>query len=484
MKKFVWALLVVFLVAIVAGVIFLATFDADRYRPQLVAQLQAALGKPVTLERISLGWQQGIAVQLRNLAVYEGPQASGEPLIQVESARGVLELMPLLKKQVHVTSVILLGPKIRVVRDAQGKINLMGLMAAASPAAASGRAASVQGTPVSVEVDSLRIEDGVLRWIDATVHPPTELSLTKVDVTITGLAPGEPINLEVSGSLASSRPNIHLSGRVTPPSETSPGSCERLKLTVDDVPLQQLLPPSEPGAAQLQGRVSVALQGSAPTLDPSQMARELSGSGTVKLAEPMVVNLNILREVFQRFAMLPGLVERLQAKLPPEYQAKLTAKDTKLAPIDLSMEVAEGALQFQDLRISTDAFQLAGAGRVGLEGAVAIRATLRIEPVLSAALIGSVAELQALANRDGEMEIPLMIQGQAPQVAVLPDMNYLASKILATKAADLLEELLRKKAGQDQTGQGTNEAPAAAPTDRSGGSLLDQLLEKALQHEK
>src|SRR3989338_6517260 len=484
MKKLLLALFVIGLRVIVAVAIFLATFDADRYRPQLIIQLQAAVGKPVTLDRISLGWQQGIAVQFKGLAIYEGAAPVGEPLIQVESAHGVLKLLPLLKKQVQVASVVLVRPRIRVTRDAKGKINLTGLMAAASPAAASGRTAAVGETPVTFAIDSLRIEDGTLHWTDAATHPPTERSLNALDVTVTDLSAGKPMNLEARGALGAKTPNLHLSGRVTPPGHDSKGSCEQLKLTVDDVPLEQLLPSSRPGEPRLQGRLTAILQGSTPTLDPSQLTRALDGRGTVKLAEPAVAHLNVLREVFQRFSMLPGLVERLRERLPPEYQAKLEARDTKLSPLEVSFDAAGGALQFGDLRVSTEDFQLAGTGRVGLDGTVMIRATLRIEPVLSAALIRSVVELQALTNRSGEMEIPLTIQGQAPQVAVLPDMNYLASKILATKAADLLGELLRKQAGPDEKSQETSETPAMGPTDRSEGSLLDQLLQKALQHEE
>ena len=275
MKNLLRILLVVCLLAIVAGALFLATFDADRYRPQVLAQLQTALGKPVTLDRISVGWQQGVAVQLRGLAIYQGPEAAGEPLIQVESASGILEVLPLLKKRVQVASIVLIRPRILVARDAQGHINLMGLMAAASPAAASGRAAAVGGTPVSFAVASLRIEDGTLHWTDAASpavsgasQPPTELSINALGVTVKHISAGTPMDIEARGALGAQTPNLRLSGRLTPPSDGSAGSCDQLKLTVENLPLEQILPPSRPGAVHLQGRLTAILQGSAATLDP------------------------------------------------------------------------------------------------------------------------------------------------------------------------------------------------------------------------
>jgi len=73
-----------------------------------------------------------------------------------------------------------------------------------------------------------------------------------------------------------------------------------------------------------------------------------------------------------------------------------------------------------------------------------IRATLRIEPALSEALIKSVNELRGLANSRGELELPLTVQGRLPRVTVLPDLNYVASKVVATTVQDLLGEVLRK----------------------------------------
>jgi hypothetical protein len=314
-------------------------------------------------------------------------------------------------------------------------------------------------------------------------QPPTELSVNQLDITVKNISPGKPLDIEAQGALASERPNVRLSGRVTPPSEGLPGSCERLKLTVDDLPLEQVLP-SRPGAPQLQGRLSSTLEGDAATLDPSQLMQALEGRGTVKLAQPKVANLNVLREVFQRFSMLPELVERLRARLPPEYQEKLAANETLLAPLDVSMLVERGAMQFADVRVSTDTFHLDGAGRVGFDGTVSIRATLRVEPVLSAAIIDSVTELQALANRSGELELPLAIQGQVPQVAVIPDLNYVASRVLVTKATDLLGELLRGRDTEQPEGQAPTDTPAPdQATEPSVGSLLGQVLQRALKNE-
>jgi hypothetical protein len=139
------------------------------------------------------------------------------------------------------------------------------------------------------------------------------------------------------------------------------------------------------------------------------------------------------------------------------------------------MTLDAGAMRFNDLTLQTDTFGMSGTGRVGLDGAIDLQATLRIEPAFSAALIRSVNELQALTNAKGEMEIPLTIRGQAPRVAVLPDVQYVASKVLVTKAVDLLGGLLKT---QQQAPSGDTATDQAGGPD---GELLGQVLQRVLK---
>ena len=474
MKKILLVLAILLAVAVVGVAIFIATFDADRYRPQLVSELEKAIGRPVRVERISLGWNNGIAIRLQGLAIDEDA-AKAEPLLKVDLASALVRLLPLLRKEVEVSSVVLTRPTIHVARDAQGNINLLGLAAVAGPAAASSRATTPDGAAVSLSVDSLRLEGGALHWTDATTNPPTDLWVKALEVTVKNIAVGQPLDVDVSGALAGEIPNMRFIGRVMLPSSTSPGSLEQATLRVDQVPLDRFLPPSPSGEPQLHGTFSTTLEGGTATLDPAQLVRSVSGEGKLKLADGTITNLNILREVFTKFSMIPGLVEKLQTRLPEEYQAKLNAKETALSPIDVSMRVVSGTLQFDQLDVRADTFGLSGRGSLGWDGTLNVRATLRVDSTLSTAIVQSVHELQSLANARGELEIPLAIQGQGTRLAVLPDLNYIASKVLVTTAVDLLGQLLKK-------GERTeSDAAGSGQTESSQGGLLGQFLQRALE---
>ena len=498
MKKFFLVAAVILVACLIGLGVLLATFDADRYRPLLVSELEQAIGKPVTLARLSLGWRQGVALQLDGLAVFDDAVGRGEPTIQVESVSALVALAPLLHKDVQVASIILRRPRIHVSRNPQGVVNLTGLAVSSdsggrvprSGARERDRAATGPAREsVSFQIRSLRIEDGALHWTDAAAQPPAELWVKKLDVTVTNIAPGQPMDVEMQAAIAGEQPNLRLSGRLTPPGPSGSGSLERMRLVLDDVPLEQVVPPARPGEPQLRGRLSLSLDGAAPSLDPQTMMRAVSASGRVKLADPVVANLNILRAVFEKFSMIPGLVDALRQRLPPEYQAKFDAKDTVLRPVDLATTLEGGILRFADVHLQTDTFGITGSGQVGLDGFVQVQSVLRIDPDFSQALIKSVNELQYLTNREREMEIPMTVQGRLPRLVPVPDLQYVASRVIVNKATDLLNQWLTKQAPSEEPpseSQPSAEEPSGVPPEspgEAGGALLGQFLRRTLQQQ-
>ena len=439
--------------------VFLVTFDADRYRPQMVSWLQRALGRPVKLSRLSLGWHGGIAIQLQGLAIDDEKASASEPPIQVESANAVVRLAPLLRKDIQVASIVLIRPQIHVTRDAQGRINLLGLAAVASPAGASGRTATVGQQAVAIHIGSLQIEQGVLHWSDALVKPAMEVWIRRLEVLMKPLIPGEPMEVNIKGALESDTPNLQFSGQVTLPTSTEPGSIQRLRFSLEHVSLEQLLPPVPPTQPHVRGVVTVRLQGDVSPLDQTQLLRSVSGHGTLAVKDPSIANLNLLHAVFERLSMLPGLVDALEARLPPAYREKFEAPDTIMAPFNASVDIEQGVVRFDEFQVRTDTFGLVGAGRIDADGLLEVRSTLRIDAPLSAALIKSVAELQALTNQAGELELPLTVHGQLPRVTVLPDLQYVASKLLATKAQDLLGSFLDRVLEKPTSSEGASKSP-------------------------
>jgi hypothetical protein len=577
MGRLVKVLLLIIVLAAAGLAIAVATFDADRFRPQLIAELEKATGQSVTLQRVTLGWRGGVALQLNALTIADRAAPAQEPLLRVEQASAVVRLLPLLRREVQIASVVLTRPEVRVSRDTQGRINLVGLAVAGSPAAASvSPSPASTGAAVQVAIASVKVTDGQVHWTDALRTPIAELTLRDIDATIQDLVPGEPFHVEARLVLLGDQQNLQVTARVQPPSGADPGALENTRLelelgkirwdeaarmfpalaqgglkraegtlviavarlplspqglaaaeagihltngrkefvqfsqpveaihfeatlaagraqikeatarvaggtmllrgmveglgqpvlhsvfqaTFERIPLELLQPRLHPQDPYVRAMCSLTLEGTAQG-PVAQLLASLTGQGRVSLQDPVLVNLNVLREVFRKLSMLPGLMQRLQSRLPPEYQQKLEAADTVFESFDTGLRLEGGAIHFNRVPLRSDTFSLESSGLIAWQGGVNIRSMLSIDPALSAALISSVNELQHLTTAQGVMELPLVIEGQAPRVAVLPDVGYVASRLIVTKVQDLLGELLQKQRGDEPPQEGGATAPPA-----------------------
>lgn len=379
----------------VAGVaIFLLTFNADRYRPVVVAELETALGRGVQLEGISLRWHGGLAAELKKLAVYPGRGREGEPALRAEKVIVQLRVMPLLRGEV----------------------------------------------PLAIR--QIGIRDGTVHIRDSSVRPPVELTLERV---------GGVVELDLKSARLEFRDfaaqvgggGISAEGGIRDLYTRPKGS---VRVKTQGIALEKVAPGAgSAGQPSLQGRLSGTLELSFDGLPGPELIQSVSGKGSVQLREARLADMNLLREVFNRISILPGLTETLLARLPPSTQEKLNTPDTRFGPVDIGFSLSQGLLSLGDLRLTSDSFELTGSGgKVGLDGRLELPAQLRIEAELSKALIQSVEELKYLTDERQQIVIPLLVQGTLQRPSVAPDLQYLTSKLLVTKAEDLVGDLLNR----------------------------------------
>ncbi len=603
MKKLFLILLALLFIAIIGVVIFLMTFDVDQYRPQIVSQVENAIKKPVRLEKIKLGWQSGIALELQGFAILKGEQST-EKLAEVQSAKAVLNLAPLLSRQIQVATVYLSHPVVRLIKKPDGTFE--GLEPAPSqPGQTQGQAATAPEAAASLSflVNEIKIQNGELFFKDVSGKEPMEVHLRKIDVTLENVALDEPIDFKVKAAVLNGDQNLEAKGKLTiapqsgahvlsgfhaelqlapmdfqeivkvSPSLKTSGivfpvdgtlgidadslrldekglkdaaakvrfdrgkvQLTSLKSPIENISVEalvsaamikiqkfaantaggkiegqgsvQIADPSSPeivfgakadklriedlvqaplqAGPQVNGVLSLVVNGSLKGQTPEQIQQTITAEGTVIVDEGVITQMNVLREVFQKLSVIPGLVEKLWARLPPNYQEKLKAEDTKLQTIRVPFMVQNGTVRLPQLSAATDSFQVTGAGTYGLsQGAVAGNVLLSIDPDLSGAMIRSVEELQYLTNEKKEIQIPLTIQGNVPKVTAMPDLQSVGAKIAAQKAKEMvggyLEKALggKKEAPKDATSPAASSGPAPRTTPSKTGVLGDLLRQVA-----
>src|SRR5438309_11241513 len=114
---------VVVAVLVVGVLLFLATFDANRYRGLVQDQLQKNLGRNVQLGKLHLALFPP-RLQVDSLTIADDPKfGDPHPFVQAEQLDVSVKLLPLLHKSVEVDSLDLRRPKVELIKNAQGTWN-------------------------------------------------------------------------------------------------------------------------------------------------------------------------------------------------------------------------------------------------------------------------------------------------------------------------------------------------------------------------
>ena len=124
-----------------AGVLFLAAlifapplFNVSRLQRHIAASISASLGRPVHMDKVSLHLLPMPGFTLENLVVSEDPTFGSEPTIRAGKVEVTLRPSSLWRRQVELSSIKFevddggSAPNLNLVRNAQGRWNIEGLL--------------------------------------------------------------------------------------------------------------------------------------------------------------------------------------------------------------------------------------------------------------------------------------------------------------------------------------------------------------------
>jgi AsmA protein len=163
---------------VLAGVAIVFLVDVNAHKPRVEAAVSDALGMEFRIQGkagLRLFPPAGIAlsdIRLRN---------RGADLATAETLRVGVKLLPLLRRQVEVTEILLEKPSIRLEKGADGKFNYETAPRPAKPPAKKGEAPSA---PLSVARGAVR--NGSVVYVDRKAGTKTEIS--GIDLTVRDLA--------------------------------------------------------------------------------------------------------------------------------------------------------------------------------------------------------------------------------------------------------------------------------------------------------
>ncbi len=211
MRKLAIAILII--VVIIVGVLLALPhlIDVNQYRGQIQAELQQRLNRPVQLGQLSLAVFP-VRVQADNVVIGDDPNFhSTAPFAQVAQLDVSVKLLPLLRKDIEVSSLELQRPKINLIRNAQGEWNFSTLAnAPAAPATTAPAQPQQPAKPAAAQPASsvgkqfslgeLKITDGEIAVTDDQKHQSRAV-YDHIDMTLTDYAPGKPFDFALAAHL-------------------------------------------------------------------------------------------------------------------------------------------------------------------------------------------------------------------------------------------------------------------------------------------
>lgn len=305
---------IVALVAL-ALVILVATFDPNKYKPEIAAAVKEKTGRTLAIEgNIGLSLFPDLGVAVGKISLSE-PDSS-RIFARIDQARVSVALMPLLSRQVVVDRVTLSGVSVDLVKHKDGKTNFgdlagAGAGAPAAPAHKQEPAHAQAQNAMRVEIAGIEVRASTVGWHDEVSGNRYKVSIAEFK---TGrIAGGVPGKLSLAARVEATQPRTDI--------QLSVASGYRLDLEHQALAL-----------SGLELKVSEAAAGSAPT--------SVRGEAEIDLAtQGLRFTLDVDRLNLDRY--LPPPAKKGAAGAPPARGAGATAASQTSAnqadqPIDLS----------------------------------------------------------------------------------------------------------------------------------------------------
>ena len=197
------AALVLVLAALAA---FAASFDVNRFKPDIVQAVQARTGRTLRFDGdLALALFPSIGIKLPATTLSE--RGSDAPFAQLASAQASVALLPLLGGHVEIDALRVDGLRATIVRQADGSTNIDDLLGKSPPAPASTTdSGKGGGAKASAAIGEVRLRNADLTWRDLAAKRTVRLA--DLDLQFDRYAPGVRMPLEASADVSVDDPPL------------------------------------------------------------------------------------------------------------------------------------------------------------------------------------------------------------------------------------------------------------------------------------
>ncbi len=190
----------IFVLAVLTTLVLPSIVNLERYRSSLANRAGKTLGREVTLGALRISLWRGIGAEAKGIQVAQAPGFGEEPFLAADALRVRVQLLPLFRGQVKVSSVILERPRIRLIHTRDGRWSVDDLAkthAASSPAKPSGDAPRSGKAPLlgGLLLAEVAVRSGEVTLVDQARSPGITLTLTDVDFSLRQAGASDPLEV-------------------------------------------------------------------------------------------------------------------------------------------------------------------------------------------------------------------------------------------------------------------------------------------------
>ncbi|WP_430010137.1 AsmA family protein [Methylophaga lonarensis] len=295
-------LIVAFLVLVIAALVALPfIIDPNDYKDQISQQVERVTGRTLTLQGdIGLSVFPWIALELGPTSLSNASGFKADHFAQVEAAEIRIKLMPLLRKELEVDTIVLDGLVLNLETNEAGVTNWDDLTGTDADAEESESAASsadvakdVESSPAltAISIAGVRLTNANILWSDDSKGE--QFQLRNMNLTTDPLVPGKPTSVKAAFDLISAQPearaHITLDTDLMLDLENQQYALNKLKFTT--VAQSRELPVAQV-SFDLRGDVHADMQKQIINIRDLALKSQLNGEGPDAMFSEAEISLN------------------------------------------------------------------------------------------------------------------------------------------------------------------------------------------------
>ncbi len=344
---------------IAAAAFFIATFDANHYKQQIITLINKQTGRELTIDGdLKLALFPDIAIQMGHTSLSNAAGFSDDHFATIDSAQVSVALLPLLKKTIKVDEIRLNGLKLNLHRKANGTTNWEDL--AGQPASEEKKTDTDKPTSKTVaemlnnlSIAGINLNDADIHWQDA--QGGQDLRLSPVNLKTGTFRPGKPLPVEWALVLQQKNPatTLAIEGQTTLTADKDK------RFTLSELTLHTNITGTQFPNGSLEADLSGSVAGSPETITipdlqfKTKITGDLIPEGEIQTELTGKLNLDMKTQQVQLTAMQlntdvtgkPLQGGALRAILKGDSRFQLSSQQFNLPRLTLDVNLAGGPLK-------------------------------------------------------------------------------------------------------------------------------------------